>query len=327
MRMPELEQCLVDLADWMSVHQPARLKTLHRGLSREEITALAEPLLPYRLPEEVYILYQWRNGQDAGAWFLPGYSFLPLEAALVEYAQSLAYHEGWNPLWFPILTFQLDYYTVVCDTEQQTSSVVLQSYNQDPGLYVWCASVEAMCRTIRDCYRDGIYYESDGYLQARENREAIVRQKYSPGAYPFVSGAGISFYSKIATIHWPLKWKQAIGLTENDYVPSGRTLSIAQYLDLDQSAGAGLDRIVFQGQITGLAGSSEGSLIQFSDRTGELLIKCPATTVGHRELRMRDYFEIEVIPREDEMLRYLERFFEQHPNLVATRIVFLKEGE
>jgi hypothetical protein len=63
------------------------------GLSREEIEEKAGEL-PFALPEEVFELYQWRNGNPSGNRLIPGklagcqsyfWFMLPLETAMNTY--------------------------------------------------------------------------------------------------------------------------------------------------------------------------------------------------------------------------------------------------
>jgi hypothetical protein len=87
------------------------------GLSREEIEGKAREL-PFSLPEDLYELYQWRNGNPSGNFLIPGkladcqnyfWFMLPIESAINIYllhrdADRLQKDEGvvWDRHWFPI---------------------------------------------------------------------------------------------------------------------------------------------------------------------------------------------------------------------------------
>ena len=85
---------------WARQNDPAFIALLQPGLSRSEVDAAVDGL-PFALAEEVYELYQWRNGQKEGEFrlgllrseFDP---FMPLEEAIGEYifAQAENYQDG-----------------------------------------------------------------------------------------------------------------------------------------------------------------------------------------------------------------------------------------
>lgn len=81
---------------WAQQNDPAFVALLQPGLTRQEIDA-AVGTLPFALAEEVYELYQWRNGQKEGKFRLglhqwPTYPFMPLNEALDEYTRSQAFN-------------------------------------------------------------------------------------------------------------------------------------------------------------------------------------------------------------------------------------------
>lgn len=82
-----LERILIYLEEHESLEY-ARFESLQEGLTREEIDDLTAGL-PFRLPVEVYELYQWGNGawvdeEWHGQYFM-GEIFLPLETAVAIY--------------------------------------------------------------------------------------------------------------------------------------------------------------------------------------------------------------------------------------------------
>jgi cell wall assembly regulator SMI1 len=100
-------------------HFPWDAERFQPGLSREEIEKKAGEL-PFPLPEEIYELYQWRNGNPSGNLFIPGklagclnyfWFMLSLEEAVNTYflhrdADSLRKKEDegvvWDQHWFPV---------------------------------------------------------------------------------------------------------------------------------------------------------------------------------------------------------------------------------
>lgn len=92
---------------WAQQNDPAFVALLQPGLTRQEIDA-AVSILPFAIAEEVYELYQWRNGQKEGKFQLglhqwPTYPFMPLNEALDEYTRFQAFN------------FQLEVENEYCD--------------------------------------------------------------------------------------------------------------------------------------------------------------------------------------------------------------------
>ena len=92
--MSALVDALDRIVNWLQKHPSekyASVDVLQPGLSYEEIDRIAD--LPFKLPEEVYTLYQWRNGtcdgEEERAQFFNGLTFLSLEAALGKYDELL----------------------------------------------------------------------------------------------------------------------------------------------------------------------------------------------------------------------------------------------
>lgn len=97
-------------------------EALQPGVSREQVDA-AVAGLRLDLPEEVYRLYAWRNGQAGqDALFFPGYRFLPIEKAAEHAAlmREILYkipfigRWHWPRSYLPIFELLGDYYVVVC---------------------------------------------------------------------------------------------------------------------------------------------------------------------------------------------------------------------
>lgn len=76
--MVSLIEALERIINWLRKHQPDYAASFQPGLKSEEIQA-AEAKLGFKLPPEIYELYQWRNGteEDAKAVCFPTMQFLP----------------------------------------------------------------------------------------------------------------------------------------------------------------------------------------------------------------------------------------------------------
>lgn len=167
---------------WARQNDPAFITLLQPGLSRSEIDA-AVGSLPFALAEEVYELYQWRNGQDWGQFRL-GLSrssqerFLPLVEAVHEwniylnesYADEVnnmnpiaAAAGGWPPAdaaileaggWLPVLEMDSDFH-VSLGTQTGTSSSPIAYVSHDDHSAIFYSSLTAMLEYNADIYESG----------------------------------------------------------------------------------------------------------------------------------------------------------------------------
>ena len=60
-----LTNTLNRIETWINRHFPDETQYFQKGLSKEEIDDIAQ-IFPYSLPQEVYELYQWKNGTARG---------------------------------------------------------------------------------------------------------------------------------------------------------------------------------------------------------------------------------------------------------------------
>ncbi|MEH1934323.1 MAG: hypothetical protein V7L14_11495 [Nostoc sp.] len=92
--MSLLTDALDRILNWLQQKKPFYASSLQPGLVYEEIEEKVKSL-PFRLPREVYELYQWRNGMccigkgEKIAQFFHGYTFLSLENAIDQYNQLM----------------------------------------------------------------------------------------------------------------------------------------------------------------------------------------------------------------------------------------------
>lgn len=86
--MSKLTEGLNRIYDRMASYTPHRIRDLKSGISPKEINNLAKNL-PFKLPLEVYELYQWRNGLFGWDFLFENYEFLSLERAIYKYQEEL----------------------------------------------------------------------------------------------------------------------------------------------------------------------------------------------------------------------------------------------
>ena len=103
--MSVLTVALERIMNWLRQHQPSYAASFLPGLKLDEIQEL-EKELGFKLPEEIYQLYQWRNGteEDAMALVFPSMLFLPLSEAI---GISQAWNESILSTYTKLITYSL----------------------------------------------------------------------------------------------------------------------------------------------------------------------------------------------------------------------------
>ncbi len=86
--MSKLTEGLKRIDVWLQVNMPERPSQLISGISHNEIKEQVQNL-PFNLPDEVYELYEWHNG-DAEGLIFDNYNFLSLRTAVATYREWLA---------------------------------------------------------------------------------------------------------------------------------------------------------------------------------------------------------------------------------------------
>ena len=176
--MSELTNALNRILNWFENNKPSTIESLQPGLTIEEIEEKAKDL-PFRLTQEVYELYQWRNGMiDDGSCFFSAFRFIPLEEA-IKYSKSVVEDiEIFFPFgWLPIFEFEGDYSAVICAEEKTESSLILDIYEDTNIAH---QSLTNMMCCIAECYETGAFYiDESGNLEENEVAKDIYR-KYEP---------------------------------------------------------------------------------------------------------------------------------------------------
>ena len=177
--MSELTNALDRILNWFQNNKPSTIDSLQPGLTVEEIEEKAKDL-PFRLTQEVYELYQWRNGMvDDGSCFFSAFRFLPLEEA-IKYSKSVVEDiEIFFPFgWLPIFEFEGDYSAVICAEEKTESSLILDIYEDTNIAH---QSLTNMMCCIAECYETGAFYiDESGNLEENEVAAKNILLKYNP---------------------------------------------------------------------------------------------------------------------------------------------------
>jgi cell wall assembly regulator SMI1 len=179
--MSSLSAAMDRIMNWMQQHCPERANTFQPSLLREEIDQAITDL-PNQFSEELYELYQWRNGSTAwdsiDSLVSPILEFMPLEEAVKSCRDLLeVFGDDSNlPDSLPVKGTQLFpficensscYYAVLLDNPKQQSSSVID-IGGEGDLDIVFDSLTDMMQTLAEYCEAGIYYiNKDGFLSMR----------------------------------------------------------------------------------------------------------------------------------------------------------------
>jgi cell wall assembly regulator SMI1 len=199
--------------DWLEEINPDpslyNFRCYQPGLSREQISNLTKDL-PFTLPEEIYQLYQWKNGVSDEYDYLydiflfrdqvynsVSIGFYSLQSAVQVYkklsqlSQSWkgTEFEFWNDNWFPIAGFESAMYLYL-DCSVSPSTVIQWAGENLPNNVRIYKNLTAMISVIAECCEMDVYqilpneYAGEGHVMIRINEtkrglENEIFQKYN----------------------------------------------------------------------------------------------------------------------------------------------------
>jgi HEAT repeat protein len=169
-----LTQALEQILSHWQAKAPTVAQSLQSGLTRNQIETQLQTL-PFRLPEEVYQLYQWRNGSEDRRGlahqveFMPQYVMLSLEEAIAEYKaiqEMLLFDfedeeevEESKTFWFPLFARDSDYYVIQGDFESKATAPIFDF--SEVGLELRFNCLTDMMLAIAECFETGSYSIDD----------------------------------------------------------------------------------------------------------------------------------------------------------------------
>jgi cell wall assembly regulator SMI1 len=193
----QLSQALERIWNWFQVNAPVMLTFLQPGLTYGHIDAQQD--LPFRVPEEVYQLYQWHNGSSAEQYieFLPHYRFLSLEDGIAQYQMTVEIwrdvsetenHDGWGWFegWFPLFAEDANFYIVEVQSQPKTTAPIIH-FSEYGEHKLTFNSLTDMMVAIAECLETDAYFSPQAeygdiyfYLDVAYTRKAQIWLKYQP---------------------------------------------------------------------------------------------------------------------------------------------------
>lgn len=196
----DLETNLNKIEDWLSKYNIPAANALQPGLSRDEIDRLLKPL-SIEVPEELYILYGWHNGQrgDQDVELIPAFRFLPLEEAIDTYSTLKKISWRYSFLGgifqksigdnnavdaaehFPILMLNgEDFYMVLCGGPKSGSviSYLLESADYPESAY---PSISSLAYEVVENFQGrGYFINEDGIYSINTDEYLKIFRKHHP---------------------------------------------------------------------------------------------------------------------------------------------------
>lgn len=170
--MSQLRDTLDRISNWLQTHSSREIR-LRPGLSLEQIQVLTNDL-PIKLPNEVYELYQWRNGcYSDSEQPLPSGSFLPLEEVISQYHDDREYDYAYDEeerqrrMQELIIIIKTNGWYFVNCKEDEHGNYPVGIHEQGFGNYPTFQNLTQMMSTILECYETNVFcIDSNGYLDA-----------------------------------------------------------------------------------------------------------------------------------------------------------------
>ncbi len=151
--------------------------------------AQVEPTLPFRLTEELRVLYRWRDGTKtkegdvlSDLWFFPGFYLPSLEDARRSFEERRLAAQ-WRKGWFPFFENGAgDFYVAPCRRKATDEAPVIGFIHGEPDQAVEYLSVTTMIETLAACYAQGAFFLSpDGRLDMDDDAHQQIARQHNPG--------------------------------------------------------------------------------------------------------------------------------------------------
>jgi hypothetical protein len=145
------------------------------------------------LPNEVFKLYEWRNGQNIGSastllgelWFFNSGIFLPFETLIMVQNQMGNNEYGWNSTMLPLFeSGGGDYYLIECDKFSHLYGMIsfyCPSAVDFDKIITMYDSLETFFSGIYESFEKGVYrYDEMGVLQSDQAQLSDIEKRLNP---------------------------------------------------------------------------------------------------------------------------------------------------
>jgi len=180
-KMSSLTEGLNRIFVWLDEHYPNIGSSLSPGLSYGEITEKVRDL-PFKLSNEVYEIFQWRNGSPNNNIF-GGAALFSLKGALTLYQNFEDYFIDSDIQGFPIFANDNseEYYFAVCGGSEELPVITIGF--GEPDIMVKYTSLTNMILSIAEAYESEIFTCDERYRFMKIINPPLfesIRYKYNP---------------------------------------------------------------------------------------------------------------------------------------------------
>jgi hypothetical protein len=212
--MSKLLEEIAYIFEWMEYSVPELSERYNPGLSRQQIDSIVKDL-PFKLSEEIYELYQWRNGEASSYYYnrdiigdflfpdhyIPGNLSIPfwsLETAVANYHDLWKMEESvrknpphdnckiWDRQWFPIASMENKTLLIAVGDLDPSPIYQIDFIFSDTPLRAY-KSLTSMISMIAECCESDLYETipdeySDGsfiYIKLDKKKKDIEREIYN----------------------------------------------------------------------------------------------------------------------------------------------------
>ena len=175
------------ILDWYKSNVPNYIDDFLPGLTYEQIADQVKDL-PFKLPQEVYDLYQWRNGNTSQLVVFIYHYFSPLEEAL-EMDQNdppdmvdIRTDSLYPPYLFTVFEFEGEYFAIEVSTDQTETALLFHIGADGGGETLVFNSLTTMIMAIAQSYESGVYRydpENERVDWEDEEKSRTIRLKYN----------------------------------------------------------------------------------------------------------------------------------------------------
>jgi len=177
---------LAELEKTMAAHGYDPKASFRPGLTRAEIDRRTKGL-PFRLPEELYRLYEWHDGSPEGPLIFRDHRLSPLEEGIRNGAFLRRYEE---PPAFPFADFEGSFLLVPVAGYGAHASLERPVIHLHESRDVYFYSVPLMLDTAIDWIREGVLGPG-GEHAPDERKELEIWRRHNPGVFDPKSGLTI----------------------------------------------------------------------------------------------------------------------------------------
>ena len=185
--MKEINQSLNEILSWIDKYLPGSKDLFIPGLSFDSINKLTSNL-DFQLPDEIYKMYEWRNGTllSTPSFVFPIFEFMPLNEAISlqndiksdSMIRELFEFDDY-PL-FPFSANEGEHCAVIIHPKYLQSSPVVYIGKQGGGSFIAFSSITNMMCCISECFLNRAFYLGhDGIIRSSKEETSKIFYKYN----------------------------------------------------------------------------------------------------------------------------------------------------